>query len=211
MGPEVADELELTILDAMIDPLEPLRLRTGDVIVSESFEDLVKLAVEARSNETPRKTRPGLKMQMEVTRLGSSGFELGKLRDYVGANFNGAAPSPDVLRGFGWGPIQPEAARQEQFELDNLKHVRQHYLLKSHEAAVHGLPPRPAHTEGSMPYTYGGPGISSGSQVYKSFKLTKYPEYTALRDRSFAERGSNDDVDGNGEEPPTPPLIARCP
>ena len=53
--PEVADELELTILDAMIDPREPLRLRTGDVNVSESFEDLVKLAVDARSNNTPRK------------------------------------------------------------------------------------------------------------------------------------------------------------
>ena len=51
----MADELELTIFDAMIDPREPLRLRTGDVIVSESFEDLVKLAVDARSNNTPRK------------------------------------------------------------------------------------------------------------------------------------------------------------
>ena len=58
---EIAHELELTILHAMIDPLEPLRLRTGDVIVSESFEDLVKLAVDARSNNTPRKKTSWIK------------------------------------------------------------------------------------------------------------------------------------------------------
>ena len=98
--PEVAGELELTILHAMIDPLEPLRPSTDDVIVSKSFENLVMLTVDARSNNTPRRNRPRLKRQVKVPRLGSSGFELGKLRDYVGANFNGETPSSDALSRF---------------------------------------------------------------------------------------------------------------
>ena len=47
-----------------------------------------------------KKKRPGLKRQVDVQRLGSSGFELGKLRDYVGANFNGETPSSDALSKF---------------------------------------------------------------------------------------------------------------
>ena len=103
--PEVADELELTLIHAIVDLLEPLRLKTGDVIVSDSFEDLVKLAVEARSGSTPRRIRPGLKETQEILRLSSSGYELGKKREFVGANFDRGASciDADVRNSFGWG------------------------------------------------------------------------------------------------------------
>ena len=98
-----ATDLESTLLHAMVDPLTRLKLKTGDVIVSESLENLIKLTVETRTSMTPRRTRPRLKEQGEIPRLGNMGYQLSNLREFVKAHFNEDPPSEDVLKGLGYG------------------------------------------------------------------------------------------------------------
>lgn len=195
--PIVADELELTVLHAIVvDRTERLELGSGDVIVSEEYEDLVTEVLNERSGETPRRNRPKFKLSREIPRLQGVGFDLEKLRNAAKEILHGT-PSTSELINLGVGGPLPysEAAlleRQQEQYYRNFWPGAGYSPIESQPST------RKAHTEGSMPFA-NGLSCGVGRKNYRLQPLQMRPP----------TENDGSGTDGSGDAPPTPPPHQR--